>query len=520
MDDKMDELNPSDPTTPDETPVQESTAQPDAAYTYSGKYTKSADTAPEAMPEMAPIRPRRRPRSKAQIFKEVYLPVIIAGAALILILIFIGGSLSRSFAIAKNKKEADLAASASAESLALAQKDEAARILAKAEKLADGYNFSEAINCIDSFSGNLMEYPELNAKRDEYVEAQTRMIAWDDPSQIPNLSFHVLVADPARAFVDDDLGSSYRNNFVTAGEFSAILQQLYDNGYILVSLSDFVTVAKDANGNLIYQPKTMYLPLGKKPLMLTETNANYYTYMVDGDEDGIADKDGAGFACRLIQDANGNLVNEMITSTGETVTGAYDMVPILDAFIASHPDFSFNGAKAIIAFTGYDGILGYRTNLDAAEALGQDAYNKQVSEATAIARALRDDGYTLACYSYDNINFGEVASSEIDADLAKWAEEVTPIIGTTDVMVFARGGDISEGTGTYSGDLYLAVRDAGFHFFLGAATKPWAGVQSDYVRQHRIMITGSNIMLYPDLYSNYFDATAIHDPVRDTLPLD
>ena len=46
--------------------------------------------------ENRPVNPRRRKRSKMQIFKEVYLPVIIAGIALILILVFVIGSIVRS----------------------------------------------------------------------------------------------------------------------------------------------------------------------------------------------------------------------------------------------------------------------------------------------------------------------------------------------------------------------------------------------------------------------------------------
>ena len=43
--------------------------------------------------EIRPVNPRRRKRSKMQIFKEAYLPVVIAGAALLLIVIFIIGSI-------------------------------------------------------------------------------------------------------------------------------------------------------------------------------------------------------------------------------------------------------------------------------------------------------------------------------------------------------------------------------------------------------------------------------------------
>ena len=50
-----------------------------------------------------PVNPRRKKRTKMQIFKENYLPAIIAGIAIILIVVFIIGSIVRS--VQKNRAE-------------------------------------------------------------------------------------------------------------------------------------------------------------------------------------------------------------------------------------------------------------------------------------------------------------------------------------------------------------------------------------------------------------------------------
>ena len=60
-----------------------------------------------------PINPRRRKRSKMKIFKEAYLPVIIAGLALVLIIVFIIGSISRSVQKKNAAIEESIAASSS-----------------------------------------------------------------------------------------------------------------------------------------------------------------------------------------------------------------------------------------------------------------------------------------------------------------------------------------------------------------------------------------------------------------------
>ena len=93
------------------------------------------------------------------------------------------------------------------------------------------------------------------------------------------------------------------------------------------------------------------LPEGKKPFVMSQDDVCYYEYM-----------DGDGFASRMIIGEDGKPTNEMKMDDGSVSVGSYDLVPLLDDFIKEHPDFSYRGAKACIAFTGYNGILGYRTD--------------------------------------------------------------------------------------------------------------------------------------------------------------
>ena len=85
--------------------------------------------------------------------------------------------------------------------------------------------------------------------------------------------------------------------------------------------------------------------------MLSQDDVSYYHYM-----------DGDGFASKLVVDSNGEVKNEYIEDDGSVSTGDYDMVPLIDTFVKEHPDFSYHGRKGILAMTGYDGILGYRTD--------------------------------------------------------------------------------------------------------------------------------------------------------------
>lgn len=461
-----------------------------------------------------PATPRRRKRTKMQIFKDTYLPLVIAGAALLCIVVFIIGAISRGVQRGQADRDASIKASESLVAQQQQQAAEATSLLNRAAAQAAGFDYQSAIATIDSFSGNIADYPDLQARRAEYVAAQGAMVPWTNPSDVVNLSFQMLVADSARAYEDDTYGDAYNRNFVTTTEFQKILQQLYANGYILVDLDDIITTEPDASGQTSYVAKTLYLPEGKKPLMITQTNVNYDKYMIDGDGDGVADKDGAGFASRLLVDANGNVTTEMVDSSGNTIQGAYDLVPILDAFIAEHPDFSYGGARAILALSGHEGLFGYRTTGDVKEK-NEENYNAAVQNATAVANALRNSGYTLAYYTYYNETLEDAQLAAIQTDLRLYQNEIVPILGNLNILVCPKNSDLE----TYSGDIFNALMDGGFRYYLGSYDSSIANVQlpGSYVRQGRIMVTGYNMSKNAELFKDIFDPTSVLDGNRPSF---
>ena len=93
------------------------------------------------------------------------------------------------------------------------------------------------------------------------------------------------------------------------------------------------------------------LPQGKIPFVMSLDDLSYYHSY-----------DGRGTATRMIIGEDGKPTCEYVQADGTTVTGSYDCVPLLDDFLEVHPDFSYKGAKGTIALTGYNGILGYRTD--------------------------------------------------------------------------------------------------------------------------------------------------------------
>ena len=455
-----------------------------------------------------PVHQRRRKPSPMQIFKERYLPLIVLGVAAVLIIVIIAGSITRAVQRKQMVKEAAIAASEEEARIHREYQD----ILAQTALLAESFDYPSAIALIDSFSGNIANFPELAEKRAEYEAEEAKMVSWSDPAIIPNLSFQMLIADPVRAFGDEEYGSSIRKNYITTTEFSNILEQLYSNGYVLVNPEQFTDTTTNENGELVHTAKDLRLPIGKTPVVITQTNVNYDLYLTDGNDDGYADKEGSGFASRLVVDDDGSVVCEYVDANGETLTGNYDLIPILDDFIAEHPDFSYMGAKAIIAVSGHEGLFGYRITEEHKEFYGEAYHSQEVAGAKKVAQALVDSGYEIAYYTYSNSPYGNKSAEYIQNELDMWNAEAGPIVGQLDTIVFAQKSDITEGL-IYMGDKHAVLQDAGFVYYLGFATdgKPWAIIVDDYVRQGRILIGGSVLATYESWFTSMFDAESVLD---------
>ena len=445
---------------------------------------------------------RRRRKSKTQIFKEVYLPPIIVCVSLILVITFLIGSVSNAIKLKQIENEKEQMQLSESLSAAAQAEQENQRILEEAERLAAEYNYEDAITLLDSM-GDLTERPDLQAKRSEYVNTMSSLVEYNNPHDIPNLSFHVLIHDMAKAKSSEQYGGNYNKNFVTTNEFTKILENLYRNGYVLVDFESFVGAKTDINGNAQFEAVPIYLPADKKPVMITETMVNYFDYMIDLNDDDVPDY--SGFAHKLVVDGNGDIKAEYVDANGQTNVGNYDLVPILEDFIQSHPDFSYRGARAILAVTGHEGVFGYRINSAVVANKGNDYWEKEVAGAKEITNALREKGYTIACYTYKNDKYSNFSVAQIQADLQSWTTQITSVIGNVDTFVFAKMSNISD----YNGDAFKVMYQSGFRYFISNAETPMTQVNSTYVRQNRLMVTGETMQHYSSRFTGLFDCAAI-----------
>jgi hypothetical protein len=249
------------------------------------------------------------------------------------------------------------------------------------------------------------------------------LVKWTGP--VEHVFFHTLVIRPDLAFKHDDLGRGYLDYFVTVGEFRAILDQLYANGWTLVDLH---RVAK----------RDVWVPAGRKPLVLSEDDVNYYDYSRP-----------RGQGWRLVLDADGNVKVEVRDDKGPRITDD-DLVPIVDEFVATHPDFSADGAKGVLALTGYQGLLGERVD-DSSD----PDYAGSQDRVAALATRLKATGWILASHTWGHIDLSKDFTSTALRDTQKWKDEAAHLVGDTDVLIYPFGARPTAAT-------QAALRDEGY----------------------------------------------------------
>lgn len=343
-------------------------------------------------------------------------------------------------------------------------------------------------------SADTAAMPEVDTSKDTEV--------WDDNSMVPHLFFHSLVVDPERAFSDAESGAGYLDYMATQSEFAKILQQVYTKGYVLVSPHQLATVQADGR----VQPKILKLPKGKKPLVISVDDVSYYEYM-----------EGDGFATNLFVAENGRVRNTYADAQGKTHHGSYDVMPMIDDFVREHPDFSHDGARGVIALTGYNGVFGYRSS-PSEYAEKNPNLNQDIATAKGVAKALKKEGWEVALHSWGHINFTKSSLGSIQADTKKWNADVEPIVGPTDLLIFPFGADLS-GVAGYQGEKFDYLKGQGYSFFFNVdgSVPAWGQWGDQYLREARINVDGISMKAALDgrkVLAEFFDVKSVLDPER------
>ena len=458
---------------------------------------------------------RSRRRRNRQITKR--LPLITAAAAVIAIagtgIYFASSYFSEkkpsylSSQEQQSSENTDLAVTESESQVS--ETDKITNLIESADRIAAGYDYDLAISTLQE--SPFASEPQIAEAINRYETAKASLVRID-PKTVTHVFFHSLIMDNAKAFDGDSDTPGYNQVMTTKNEFLKILDSMYERGYVLVRLHDLAYETTDENGNPHFAEGDIMLPEGKKAFVMSQDDVCYYPYM-----------DGDGFASRMIVGEDGKPTCEMIMDDGSISVGSYDLVPILEDFIQEHPDFSYKGARAVLAFTGYEGILGYRTA--PSKYADSPTFEQDKAEAARVAQALRDNGWELASHSWGHRNMGTISMADFKADTDKWENEVESIIGPTDIILFPFGSDIG-GWQPYRNDneRFQYLKSVGFRYFCNVdSSKYWVQIGEDHLRQGRRNLDGYR--MYYDMIEtdparlkldDLFDVSEVFDPDRPT----
>ena len=330
--------------------------------------------------------------------------------------------------------------------------------------------------------------------------------AWD--GIVEHLFFHPVVAYPELAFDGDAQADGIDDYMVTVDEYNKILQSVYDKGYILVDINDVWSETTGEDGQPKMVRNTLYLPEGKKPLILSFDDTNYYPYMLEN-----------GFTYKLIIGQDGKVWSWGKDPAGNEVTSRdLDAITILDRFVEDYPDFSPFGAKGCLSLTGYEGILGYRTQTSTkgwTEA--QEANRQQEREAVKpVIAELKRTGWTFGSHTWGHIRLGTKSLAEVQADTQRWADEVASLVGPTSILFYPHGERPDGNDWQNTGPVFRYLQSQGFRVFCSVGINSFSYIKKDICavicdRLHPdgTTLRGSDKVL--SWYEQFYDARDIID---------
>ncbi|GAB6154579.1 hypothetical protein JCM17380_33290 [Desulfosporosinus burensis] len=364
--------------------------------------------------------------------------------------------------------------------------------LAIAAALASEQQYKEAYDALQTISEYYPNDTELLTKLTDYKKAQA-MVLYQGP--IEHIFFHPLLAYPELAFDNDHQSKGFNDWFITVKEFKKILDSLYKNNYILIDIHAIFNNSED--GKPLTVRKDLLLPAGKKPLIISIDDLNYYEYMIPN-----------GTVHKLILDEQGNISTFSMSPQGVPTTSRdNEIIPILDQFVQKHEDFSLNGAKGILALTGYEGILGYRTHQ-----LDSPNFEFEKNHALTIIKRLKETGWSFASHGYGHHDARKVPLTVLTRDTQRWLTEVAPLTGLTDVYIYPFGSSVLPGDPKFQ---YLL--DKGFKVLCAVGPNPYSKSGNDYLMMDRRHIDGMALQSQAALLKGFFESSEIIDEDRPQL---
>jgi len=368
------------------------------------------------------------------------------------------------------------------------------QVLEESRFLFRGYFYEEALELLNEDENMINE--ETQALEQE-IHAEMASLVRFDPGEIKHIFFHSLILHPEILFPNlSKPTGGYNEGFIYRSELIRLLPQLLERGYVLYSINDIFS--KDSSG--VMQQNDIYLPPGKKPLVISIDDPSYHYNKTSPRN--------LGFANRVVRDEFGEIATEEPTPQGTVeITYDGDVHVVIDAFVREFPEFSYRGSKGIIASTGYMGIFGYDLT---------DLRNEEIKqEVIAICEKFKENGWLFANHSYTHNRTGfwgpESSAQNIRYDVRRWREIIEPLVGQTNIFI-APYGFLLKGEGMQ------VILDNGYDIYCTVDFNQPINVNPTHAVMGRIEIGGYSLVRYVNtLNRDFFDVASVKDTHRPPI---
>lgn len=298
--------------------------------------------------------------------------------------------------------------------------------------------------------------------------------------QIDVLAIRPIAVRPELSFERSESPDYAQKTLLSCAEWKRILQSLYDSDYCLVSPELFVQWPK--------RRAVIEIPSGKKPLMLV-FDAWQYSVLNQ--------------VCGTINHLSLEDSGELTGVVGEQKGRDLDALLILEDFLKLHPDFSFNGAKGLIALNTEESLFGYVVNETQEEAiqkawkrvgqlypnLTEEEWSQQSAGAAQVIDQLAKKGWLFACAGNQGLDTGTLSLDDLKEEVSKWSKAISPFLSeASPYFAFPNGSHVYN-----SPEALNYLLESGFHVFLGEGPNPYYFYGDTYAHVDRTPVNANSL---------------------------
>ncbi|MFR6694176.1 MAG: polysaccharide deacetylase family protein [Dysosmobacter sp.] len=137
--------------------------------------------------------------------------------------------------------------------------------------------------------------------------------------------------------------------------------------------------------------------------------------------------------------------------------------------------------RAASALTGYQGILGYRTNTDT-KVWNDELEANRLKECEAvkpIIAELKRTGWTFGSHTWGHINLSSSSLERVKADTKRWMDEVGSLIGPTPILYYPHGARPDGDDVQSTGPIFKYLQEQGFRVFASVGISSYSKIKTD-----------------------------------------